>query len=370
MHAGNALLKHQIEAKLAARIPAALSPMPAQAVRLLSSGNASLDLLLHGGFPLGSITEVTGPSSSGRTSIAHALLANACREAACAYIDWSDTLSPFSAASAGVNLDNLLWVRLTAHSRGSGVTPRPPRVTPTMVPPSQDQSQHGSSAHPRMESKGMASALEQMLFLKEERRRRKIEGTPGVPNQTFGLGSASHDQVEWEWFNSRKVDEADPLRVTDREAAEAARQYAPQPIIRHIQQSEAHPFDRLSQAIRATDQILQAGGFRVVVLDLASVPAEQALRIPLATWFRFRRAAQQSDAVLLLLTVESCARSSAAYSLECSAGKLPSVCGVLAKAHHRIEVVRQRTAPTFGKKAPGRSTECSSSPSWMQAVGN
>ncbi len=80
------------------------------------------------------------------------------------------------------------------------------------------------------------------------------------------------------------------------------------------------PWSRLDKAIRATDQILQSGGFRVVVLDLASVPPEQALRIPSATWFRFRRAAQESDAIFLLLSQVACARSSALCVLDCSAG--------------------------------------------------
>ena len=108
-----ALLKREIEAKLAHRIPAALSPIAQQAPQLHSVGNAQLDKLLGGGLPLSSICELAGPDGSGRSSIAFSLLASASAEAACAYIDVSDTLSPQSAAAAGVELANLLWVRFT-----------------------------------------------------------------------------------------------------------------------------------------------------------------------------------------------------------------------------------------------------------------
>jgi len=60
MQAQAALLKREIEAKLASRIPAALSPISQQAPRLHPIGNAQLDSLLGGGLPLGSVCELTG----------------------------------------------------------------------------------------------------------------------------------------------------------------------------------------------------------------------------------------------------------------------------------------------------------------------
>lgn len=65
MGAQAALLKREIEAKLASRIPAALSPMAQQAPRLHAIGNARIDNLLGGGLPLGSVCELTGPEGSG-----------------------------------------------------------------------------------------------------------------------------------------------------------------------------------------------------------------------------------------------------------------------------------------------------------------
>jgi len=367
------LLKREIEAKLANRIPAALSPLAQQAPRLHPIGNAPLDSLLGGGLPLGSVCEVAGPDGSGRSTMALSLLATASKAGACAYVDVSDMLSPQSAAAAGVELANLLWVRFAMATQ-----PQVRAVLPSLHSQPFDAESgrhrpiHGGcgSSHPRGETKGLAPALEQMLFYKEERRRRKMKGTPGHPNQPLGLHTASQDQVEWERFNLRRVDETDPLRQMDKQAAEAARVRAAStsPAVT-VRVREQKRWDRLDRALRATDQVLQSGGFHVIVLDLASVAPQEALRIPSATWFRYRRAAQESDAILLLLTREPCARSSASCVLECSVGEPPKIHGVLTAASRIAEVARQRTGPAFGRKAPGRATSWDAAPAWMQAAG-
>lgn len=372
MRAEAALLRREIEARLAHRIPAALSPLAQQLPRLHPVGNARLDGLLGGGLPLGSICEVTGPDGSGRSSIALSLLAGAADEAACAYLDVSNTLSPGSVAAAGVELTNLLWVRFAATAQEGVSAVKSPAPKPFVAEIGSHRPIHGGcgSSHPRGETKGLAPALEQMLFDKEERRRRKMEGTPGYPNQPLGLHTASQEQVDWERWNLRKADETDPLRQMDRQAAEAARVRAsassPEVLART---REEKPWDRLDRALRATDQVLQSGGFRIVVLDLASVAPGEAFRIPSATWFRFRRAAGESDAILLLLTREPCARSSAACVLQCFTGEPPRIEGVLTTAVRTAEVARQSTGPDPGRKAPGRATHWDATPAWMQAAG-
>lgn len=373
MQAEAALVRREIEAKLANRIPAALSPMAQQAPRLHPIGDPHLDALLGGGLPLGSVCELTGPEGSGRSSIAFSLLAGASREGACAYVDVNDTLSPQSAAGAGVDLGNLLWVRFaTLKQCKAPAVKQPADSKPFEVGGESHRAIYGGcgSSHPRRETKGLAPALEQMLFDKEERRRQKMEGTPGYPNQPLGLHTASQDQVEWDRFNLRRVDETDPLRQMDRQAAEAARvRTATTSSAVTARVREQKPWDRLARALRAADQVLQSGGFRVVVLDLASVAPQEALRIPSATWFRYRRAAQESDAILLLLTKEPCARSSAACVLECSVGEPPKIQGVLTAVPHIAEVARQRTGPALGRKAPGRATTWVAMPLWMRAAG-
>jgi hypothetical protein len=63
-------------------------------------------------FPRGRISEITGPRSSGRTTLLHSLLAASTARGECAaLIDSSDAFDPCSAAAAGVCLEKFLWIR-------------------------------------------------------------------------------------------------------------------------------------------------------------------------------------------------------------------------------------------------------------------
>jgi hypothetical protein len=77
------------------------------------------------------------------------------------------------------------------------------------------------------------------------------------------------------------------------------------------------PWARLDQAIEATDLLLQAGGFGAIVLDLGDTAPEHGCRIPLATWFRFRQAADRARCCLVVLGERAYAQSSAALVVEC-----------------------------------------------------
>jgi hypothetical protein len=77
------------------------------------------------------------------------------------------------------------------------------------------------------------------------------------------------------------------------------------------------PWTRLDQALRATDLLLQAGGFAAILLDLGDAAVEHANRIPLATWFRYRQAADRTRCSLVVLGKAAYAQSSAAVVLEC-----------------------------------------------------
>lgn len=68
---------------------------------------------------------------------------------------------------------------------------------------------------------------------------------------------------------------------------------------------------RLEQVLKVTDLLLQGGGFGMVVLDLGDIPAESARRVPLTSWFRFRRAVEPTATVLLLIEQEPCAKTCA-----------------------------------------------------------
>jgi recombination protein RecA len=64
-----------------------------------------------------------------------------------------------------------------------------------------------------------------------------------------------------------------------------------------------------SRALKAFSLILQAGGFGLVVLDLADVPAASLRRFPCTTWMRLARIVEGSETVALLSGSERIARS-------------------------------------------------------------
>ena len=66
---------------------------------------------------------------------------------------------------------------------------------------------------------------------------------------------------------------------------------------------------RLEQVLKVTDLLLQSNGFGMIVLDLGDIPVRSARRIPLASWFRFRRAIEHTPTVLLVLEQQPIAGS-------------------------------------------------------------
>jgi hypothetical protein len=166
---------------------------------MVSSGIAAMDMLT-GGLPRGCLTEICGPASSGRSTLMLSALAAATwRREFCAVIDASDALDPQSVASAGIELDRLLWVR---------------------------------------------------------------------------CGENSH-----------------------------------------------HAEHRLEQLLRVTDLLLESGGFGLIVLDLGDLPPPTARRIPLTTWFRFRRAIEHTPTILLTIEQQPIAGSCSSMLLKLGAAK-------------------------------------------------
>jgi hypothetical protein len=153
----------------------------------LSTGLPALDAIIDG-VPRGAISEIIGPGSSGRTTLIHSLLASSTSKyEICAYVDTDDSFDPVSAASAGVTLSQLVWIRC-GHNAG--------------------------------------------------------------------------------------------------------------------------------YALKAADNLLHAGGFGVIVLDLCQVLPRVANRIPISYWYRFRRAIENTPAILALLEKEPLAKSCASLMLE------------------------------------------------------
>ncbi len=79
-------------------------------IEVIPSGSLALDLALGvGGIPRGRFTEIFGPESSGKTTLAQHIIAEAQKQGGiAAYIDAEHALDPAYAASCGVRLQDLL----------------------------------------------------------------------------------------------------------------------------------------------------------------------------------------------------------------------------------------------------------------------
>jgi hypothetical protein len=213
------------------------------------------------------LTEIFGPPSSGRTSLLFSALAGLTRQQrACALVDVCDSFDPLSAASAGIDLQQLLWVRCN----GEIAQREPTHVT------------------------------------------RYVEND-------FGM----HEAVE--------------VRTNVAESpARAARKLA---------------FRRLEQGLRAADLLLQSGGFSLIALDAADLATEITRRVPMTTWYRFRRGVENTPTVFVLLTRDAIASGCASLSLRMeristrkkmlqNAVERPSHAAVLEGMNVSVEMVR------------------------------
>lgn len=254
-------------AQLDGVLPASQMP-PRPPVATLLTGLASLDHLT-GGLPRGTLTEIFGAASSGRTSLLLTVLAQATtRGEVCALIDAGDSFDPASAQAAGVDLKRVLWVRCGEASSSFLVSRK-------NLPP--------------------ASA---------EKRETRNGCDRGVEN-----------------------------------------------------------------ALKTADFLLQAGGFGLLVMDLAGVPAQTARRVPLTSWFRFRRAVEHTPTALLVLEEEAFAKSAAGLVLKTQsqvssrksqARALPSHARLLTATEISVAVVRAVT----DRKGPARAVSFETRAQW------
>lgn len=317
-----AILRRQIEAALSHRIPSALTPAPRIIRPVASTGVREIDALLEGGLPLGAITEMVGPECSGRTTVALSFIAQltragkVCAPNVCAWIDVSNMLQPESAAAAGVDLSRLLWVRC-GMQRQSAKPKQNEFALPEkyLVPPPALKGLHGGGfgPHPRDEGKGLSDAVRGLL------RPEALAPRCAEPQRRT---LCEKEAFELNLFR--------PAIQRNRKPACAAK-----------------PWSRIEQALRVTDLILQAGGFSAIVLDMAGIAPEYTSRVPLATWFRYRAAAERTQASILLLAQHPCAKSSGELLLRFEQA-CPNEVGeadpetVFTGVDHRVEVERRR----------------------------
>jgi hypothetical protein len=245
-------------------------------------------------------------------------------EKVCAWIDVSDTLDPESAAAVGVDLSRLLWVRCGVQI-ASQTRPSAQRTFSLpekyMVAPPTKKGLHGGGfgPHPRSEIKGLSGAVSG--FLRSETIAPRCAEPQHRVRRESDVFEPNLRPITQKWSNP-----ATPRK----------------------------PWSRIEQALQATDLILQGGGFSAIVLDMGSIAPEHASRVQLATWFRYRAAAEKTQASFLLLTQHSCAKSSAELVLRFHPGDPLSDTTVFTGIEHRLEVARRRFTQTPSNVVPLR----------------
>ena len=100
----------QIDKQFGAGSVMRMGEKEAMAIEAISTGALPLDIALGvGGVPRGRVVEIFGPESSGKSTLAMHIVAEAQRNGGiCAYVDAEHALDPVYAAAIGVDTDNLL----------------------------------------------------------------------------------------------------------------------------------------------------------------------------------------------------------------------------------------------------------------------
>lgn len=121
---------------------------------------------------------------------------------------------------------------------------------------------------------------------------------------------------------------------------------------------------QLGATLRAADLLLESGGFGLIALDLGDLPLQTARRIPLTTWFRFRRAVEHTPTVLLAVERQSVAGSCSSLLLRLGSQRhrikrstdsqfpVPTHAHLLTELEITAEIVRSRM-----ERKPARSAE-------------
>jgi hypothetical protein len=189
-----------------------------------------------------------------------AALGSATRRAEyCAVIDASDSLDPHSLAVADIDLDRLLWVRCGENSPRRQPSTSLGRKSPLLANPARS-------------------------------------GAPG-----FCFGGRQDPSVLRTGFETEKTKDQREVGLFSQDTFD----FDGRKNKKNLRSSEY----RLEQVLRATDLLLESGGFGLIILDLADIPPQSARRIPLTTWFRFRRAVEHKPTILLAIEQQPIAGS-------------------------------------------------------------
>src|SRR6202158_2309024 len=122
---------------------------------------------------------------------------------------------------------------------------------------------------------------------------------------------------------------------------------------------------QLGQMLKVTDLLLQSNGFGMIALDLGDVPVSSARRIPLASWFRFRRTIEHTPTALLVLEQQPIAGSCSSVLLKVSAahaqpGNRPAHSGLThSELLDQFDITVELLCSRLGKKSERKPVQSS-----------
>ena len=71
----------------------------------------------------------------------------------------------------------------------------------------------------------------------------------------------------------------------------------------------------IQQAMRVTDLLIQGGGFGMIAVDLSDIAPRVLRHVPLNVWYRWRRAVEETQTILLVMEPEANAKTCASLVL-------------------------------------------------------
>jgi len=155
-----------------------------------------------------------------------------------------------------------------------------------------------------------------------------IDASDALDPHSIRASGVALDRLLWVRCNENSPETRPGTAMVSKNPLPAGRpalvpRFSPQPAIDFDRKRPGFPENtprqsehRLEQVLRATDLLLESGGFGLIILDLADIPSESARRIPLTTWFRFRRAVEHKPTVLLAIEPHPIAGSCSSLLLE------------------------------------------------------
>ncbi len=128
-------------------------------IEAISTGSLGIDIALGiGGMPKGRIIEIYGPESSGKTTLALSVIAQAQKKGGtCAFIDAEHALDPSYAKKIGVDIDNLLISQPDAGEQALEIAD----TLAALVPKAELEGEMGDS-HMGLQARLMSQALRKL----------------------------------------------------------------------------------------------------------------------------------------------------------------------------------------------------------------